>query len=263
MAQVMGMTGWGPWRPSELAGHPAGPGGPRCRDGPEVRPTPEAAESRRAGRGECGSELTMAGQSARVTALTTGAGYSPRLGGTHHATDHVVVSGLGYRLRRPRPFPRSAGSSRPTAPSASVRPGPGLQRGKRRGLPWRLRRGWRSCGCEGGALVLVGLSCSPWSGPGFGVVCGRASSPALPALGGGGVDGWGWWRSPEPRGAALARGSRRPVAAAPRRAAGRAFSCLQPSGRPGPSGRRRRAASEFWLVFHLGAQLDCARLGDV
>ncbi|CAO0836313.1 hypothetical protein SMICM17S_06367 [Streptomyces microflavus] len=54
---------------------------------------------------------------------------------------------------------------------------------------------------KGVALILVGLSRFLRSGPGFGVVSGQTSSSAALGPGGGGVDGWGRWRSSGPGGA--------------------------------------------------------------
>lgn len=67
-------------------------------------------------------------------------GYSPRLGRTHHATHHAVVSGPGHRLR-PRPAPTPAGLwpwPRPAGPSGPL---PGLQRGVAKGVALEVAEG--------------------------------------------------------------------------------------------------------------------------
>ncbi len=185
------------------------------RTGPELLAVDRPDTGRRpgplGGRGECDSELTTAGQSARAAPLTTVAGSSPRglttsgwnsprLGGTHHATHHAVVSGLGYRLRRPGPSPCSAGFWPWPHPAGPSGPLPGVHRRVQRGVRRRVRRGlhrgvhrgvrssWAaSLVSPGQALVLV------WCVVGL---------PLLrPWLWWWGSGRWGRWRSSEASGA--------------------------------------------------------------
>lgn len=122
---------------------------------PEVG-TPDVPRSwRRPSRGpvsRTAGELTTAGQSVRAPNSpghsprrpTSHRGYSPRLGGTHHATHHRVVSGPGHRLRWPGSVPRSAGFSH--------WPYPAVRSGRSRGCKGGCGEGCTG-GCEGGCTA--------------------------------------------------------------------------------------------------------------
>lgn len=203
-------------------------------------PAPEAAEGP-GGRGERRCELTTAGQ--RTLAPGThherpgysprhsprGPRYSPRHSprGGEWAEQPPAVCGSGPALR----WPLARAAPRPSDLPAPEGAKGGAQRGAQEGA-----KGGAPRGAKRGALVLVGLSRFPSSGPGFGVVSGRTSSSAALGPGGGGVDGWGRrWHSSEPVGRCAGRWWIASAGGRPRPGVGRAgrSAAFRPPGRPG------------------------------
>lgn len=189
------------------------------------------------GRGECGSELTTAGHSARSTSVTTVAGSSPR-GLTTSGWDSPRRSPCGGEWAG---LPPAAAGFGPAvrrllalaAPRWSVRPAPGVRRGVHRGVHRRVHRGLRR-------RVHRGVR-SPWAvslvSPGQALVSVwcvvRLPLPLPLALVVGEGTGGSGGSHRNRRGAALARARpRRPVAAAPRRAAAGRSAAPQGPGAP-------------------------------